>query len=374
MSKVLDGVNRLSLIESIDGDDTRFEKIVEATELLVTKLQNDELLLIPSVLASLNKNIHSDDIAIKKAEECLLEIWKSANTVYVDPPVLVYRSMLLEACNKISEDRVAYILWNTIASVLPFIDFGREVEIFKDIYLGWAEESERYSSLGLLESSGENKAPFPKRLPKLEVNIDLEKVNDFQTMFDEISKVFVKREDLYQEQYRRFKEYRETTESNIRINENMKLDTLWWSMSFSSPYLNKSYREFDPKIALILMVSDLLRLTKSAPPATVSYLLSETVSQLPKVDFETKISLKELWEYYSSNIDNFPKQVIENLHDTCEGSWSLSDFIVMALKGSSLSVDEAISKLAVSRDIKISLPALAQAIFREDSAINEVSS
>ena len=44
----------------------------------------------------------------------------------------------------------------------------------------------------------------------------------------------------------------------------------------------------------------------------------------------------------------------------------------MALKGSSISEAEAITKLGIDQDTRISLPSLAQAIFREESAKHQV--
>lgn len=371
MSKVLDGVNSLGLIEKLDGDDRRFENMVEATTLLVERLKEDEPLLIAFVLTSINQTPNSDDIAIKIADEYFTEVWKSARSIYIDTPFLLYRSMLLDACQQVALDnqRYAYILWNTIADMLPFKKLAEEKEVFENVFTQWAKESEEFTSLKLLENEKGNRIPFPRKLPTFELSNELETINDFQIMYTKLSEDFTSRETLYQNQYHRFEEYREAINKNIRSNENLKLDTLWWSKALYSASLNTSYREFEGMVALIIMASDLLSLIENAPPASVSYLLSETVANLTDIDIEDKLTLKEIWTYYSSSADKLPTEISSRLTEALYDSWTFSDFVVMALKGSSISEAEAITKLGIDQDTRISLPNLAQAIFRADSAI-----
>lgn len=374
MSKVLDGVNSLGLIEKLDGDDRRFENMVEATTLLVKRLKEDEPLLIAFVLTSINQTPNSDDIAIKIADEYFTEVWKSARSIYIDTPFLLYRSMLLDACQQVAlkDKRFAYILWNTIADILPYKRFGAEREVFESVFTQWAKESEEFTSLKLLENGKGNRIPFPRKLPTFELSNELEDIHDFQTMYTKLSEDFTSRESLYQIQYQKFEQYKEAINENIRSNENLKLETIWWSKAFYSHSLNTSYREFEGMIALIIMASDLLSLIENAPPASVSYLLSETVANLTDIDIEDKLTLKEIWTYYSSSADKLPTEISSRLTEALYDSWTFSDFVVMALKGSSISEAEAITKLGIDQDTRISLPNLAQAIFREKSAEHQV--
>mgnify|MGYP003638954470 FL=1 len=374
MSRVLDGVNSLGLIEKLDGDDRRFDNMVEATTLLVERLKEDEPLLTSFVLTSINQTPNSDDIAIKIADECFTEVWRSARSIYIDTPFLLYRSMLLDACQQLALDnqRYAYILWNTIADMLPFKRFAEEKEVFESIFSQWSKESEEYSSFDLLENGKGNKIPFPRKLPTFELSTELEGIQDFQTMYTKLSEDFTTRESLYQSQYQKFEQYRNSINENIRSNENLKLDTIWWSKALYSPSLNQSYREFEGKIALIVMVSDLLSLMENAPPASISYLIFETVADLPNIDIEEKFSLEKIWEFYSKNKDSVPKETIRQLTIGYKDNWSLKDFVSYAFSDDSFDTDTAISKLSISQDTEISLPKLAQAIFREQSAENQV--
>lgn len=374
MSQILNNINNLGLIEKLDGEDRRFDNMVKATNLLVEKLEFNEALLISCVLTSINQTPNDNDIAIEVADECFRDVWKSARSIYIDTPFLLYRSMLLDACQQIASNnqRYAYILWNTIADILPFKIFAEEKEVFENVFLQWAKESEEYSSSKLLENEQGNKIPFPKKLPAFKLSSELETINDFQIMYTKLSEDFTTRESLYQSQYQRFEEYREAISENIRSNENLKLDTLWWSKSLYSASLNKSYKEFEGKIALIIMVGDLLSLMENAPPASVSYLLFETVANLPDIDKEKKFTLKEIWNFYFQNRDNFPNQSIEQLTEGYKDNWSLKDFIYFALHDNLSDTDTAISKLIISKDTKMTLPKLAQAIFREESAERQV--
>lgn len=374
MSKVLDGINSIGLIKKLDGIDKRFEDMVEATALLVDRLKEDESLLIAFILTSINQIPNSDDTAIEIADECFTEVWRSARSIYIDTPFLLYRSMLLDSCQQVASDnqRYAYILWNTISDILPFKIFAEEKEVFENVFLQWAKESEEYSSSKLLENEKDNKIPFPKKLPAFKPSSELENINDFQIMYTKLSEDFTTRESLYQSQYQRFEEYREAINENIRSNENLKLDTLWWSKSLYSASLNKSYKEFEGKMALIIMVGDLLSLMENAPPASVSYLLFETVANLPDIDIEKEFTLEEIWNFYSQNRDNFPNQSIEQLTLGYQDNWSLKDFIYFALNDNLSNTDTAISKLIISKDTKMTLPKLAQAIFREECAERQV--
>ncbi|WP_394123653.1 GTPase-associated system all-helical protein GASH [Psychrobacter nivimaris] len=374
MSKVLDEINSIGLIKKLDGIDKRFEDMVEATTLLVERLKKEESLLIAFVLTSINQTPNSDDTAIEIADECFTEVWKSARSIYIDTPFLLYRSMLLDSCQQVASDnqRYAYILWNTISDILPFKIFAEEKEVFENVFLQWAKESEEYSSSKLLDNEKDNKIPFPKKLPAFKPSSELETINDFQIMYTKLSEDFTTRESLYQSQYQRFEEYREAINENIRSNENLKLDTLWWSKSLYSASLNKSYKEFEGKMALIVMVGDLLSLMENAPPASVSYLLFETVANLPDIDIEKEFTLEEIWNFYSQNRDNFPNQSIEQLTLGYQDNWSLKDFIYFAFDDNLSDTDTAISKLIISKDTKMTLPKLAQAIFREESAERQV--
>ena len=374
MSKVLDEINSIGLIKKLDGIDKRFEDMIEATTLLVERLKKEESLLIAFILTSINQTPNSDDIAIEIADECFTEVWKSARSIYIDTPFLLYRSMLLDACQQVASDnqRYAYILWNTISDILPFKVFAEEKEVFENVFLQWAKESEEYSSSKLLDNEKNNRIPFPRKLPAFKLSSELETIDNFQIMYTKLSEDFTTRESLYQNQYHKFEEYREAINKNIRSNENLKLDTLWWSKALYSHSLNTSYREFEGMVALIIMVSDLLSLIKNAPPASVSYLLFEAVANLTDIDIEDKLTLKEIWTYYSSSADKLPTEISSQLTEALYDSWTFSDFVVMALKGSSISEAEAITKLAIDQDTRISLPSLAQAIFRADSAIQAV--
>ena len=119
MSRVLDGVNSLGLIEKLDGDDRRFDNMVEATTLLVERLKEDEPLLTSFVLTSINQTPNSDDIAIKIADECFTEVWRSARSIYIDTPFLLYRSMLLDACQQLALDNPSSVIATQCAAEGP---------------------------------------------------------------------------------------------------------------------------------------------------------------------------------------------------------------------------------------------------------------
>ena len=102
MSTILNNINNLGLIEKLDGEDRRFDSMIEATTLLVKRLEEDEELLIAFILTSINQTPNDADIAIQVADDCFREVWKSARSIYEDTPFLIYRSMLLDACQQMT--------------------------------------------------------------------------------------------------------------------------------------------------------------------------------------------------------------------------------------------------------------------------------
>lgn len=163
MSDFLKAVNRAGLIEKLDGDDERFTKMEAAAERVSTILQEEPPQLIRAVLAGLDPDIPADDPAIQMAEKALIEEWTSLNSVHPDPPILIYRAILLDACDHVAEESNAVILWNTVTDTLPLMRLGKEESAIREMLTRWAETAEQFALV--VPTVGEIKrAPTSKKI------------------------------------------------------------------------------------------------------------------------------------------------------------------------------------------------------------------
>jgi hypothetical protein len=63
----------------------------------------------------------------------------------------------------------------------------------------------------------------------------------------------------------------------------MRLDVLWWSEALYSPSLGCGYREMELPIATLAAVVDIAAIVPALSPASVSYVLGETVYRLSRI-------------------------------------------------------------------------------------------
>ena len=170
MSDFLKKLNKAGLIEKLDGSDERFDKIEEAAKNVAEKLRETPPLMIRAVLAGLDPDISADDPAIALAADELSEVWASGRSVHTDPPVFIYRSILLDACNQVSEGVNAVILSYTAADALPLVRLGREEVIIRGILTEWARTAEEIS-LVVPTLNKSKRAPVTKKIELLSLKM-----------------------------------------------------------------------------------------------------------------------------------------------------------------------------------------------------------
>ncbi len=125
MSALLPQLLKAGLIEKLDGDDQRYEKMAKAAESLVQEFREKPALLIRAVLAGLDPDIPVTDPLIQQAKAALQEQWMTFATAYPDDPVNLFRALLLEACHQCGEGRNAVVLWGTAADTVPMLRLGK---------------------------------------------------------------------------------------------------------------------------------------------------------------------------------------------------------------------------------------------------------
>jgi len=156
--------------------------------------------------------------------------------------------------------------------------------------------------------------------------------------------------------------------SASRTSDRVRLDALWWSEALYSDALQCSYRDLQPALAAVLMALELEAIVPSPPPASVGYLLAETVHRLSGASFDRKEPLGSILDALSKACDRLPPGWTAELREVpSEGSVSVRDVVMMILSGQELAA--TMKRAGVIVDHGFSLPRLAHAVFRQQHAV-----
>lgn len=424
-TSVIATLNNMGLVEKLNGDDSKLENIQQASTVLVNNLKSDRSLLIPYVLAGLNANIDSQNIAINASEQALLSIWKTANSYYgSEKPINTYRIMLLDACNQmVNIDKSnAYILWNTVADIYPYLKFGSEKTYIEEMLHYWLEISEKFvleyiedkqfDEIDLIAKTKKKVFPnftfdkndFQKKLFLAMGSVDIEGVsfsaeqafnphnpsqgapwikefiNKFSKIYEnhiegltktanevyaQATQIASEKEAEYNRNYEKLLGNHQKVISKIKLQNNLKFESLWWSQTMYSPTQKESYRHMDVNIANLVMVEDLLRFVDVVAPDSFSYLLLEVNAKLLTEEQSHKMSLLEFFEHFKKINEAVPESIkVKNFDEPVNNVLNISDVIGLAISDNPIKVNE-IEKQLISSEIRMTLPQLAQALFRQ---------
>ncbi|MDV6344774.1 GTPase-associated system all-helical protein GASH [Nitrosomonas sp. Is37] len=405
-------------IENINGHDERFEKIQHASEALANTLRQQPRQLVPAILSGLSPNIVAEAPAILQAEEALISEWKTVRTVFTDSPVNLLRAILLAACQQAAEDQHnAAILWLTAADTLPLLKLGKEEPVIRNLLKTWATSTEELAFVGFLLSDEEQievqKLDLPKPtkaeslkvdrdalLQQIEASVGPSSQNGYQLVNpnqhwsnqqQHWSYQFAPRmrnlladvlDGLTTKLQKSQSEYLIKLANSVsdilysqqnwimqtRQAEQIRINALWWSEALYSSSLQHGYRELSPTIASAVMAIDLLNTVSAPTPASVSYLLAETVNRLPAAGFEQKLPLTALFESLKNH--SLPNKWLKPFTSPPEtGCLSLRDAAVLILNGQETQIDNVIQRIGTEGTFELSLPRFAQALFRQEQAV-----
>lgn len=429
MTDLLTELLNAGLIENLNGDDQRFEKIEQAAKTVAQQFREQPPLLIRAVLAGLDADIAEDDSLIVQAEQALVTEWKAVRSVFPDRPVNMLRAILLDACNQVAEeDNHAAILWLTAADTLPLLQLGREEAVVRSMLETWARYAEEKALAGLALTADEAKQitvgdlKLPKftklESPKVDRAALLQKVEGAagpsnaqnttltnpnphwpnanhswsyqfasrmqQLLADELdnltSKFSKSQSDANQQVQTYLTQLTEVVDEALNSQqhwvqktqqaEQIRLNALWWSEALYSSSLRCSYRELAPAIATVVMAVDLLNEAAKPTPASVGYLLAEAVNRLPDAGFTQKLSLQDLLATLDKERHQLSKDWLETLTTPPDtGRLSLRDVALLVLTGKTQDVAAALNRVGASGEFAVSLPQFAQALFRQEQAV-----
>jgi hypothetical protein len=438
MVSILESFLSYGLIENIDGSDERYEKIEQATIALAENFRGEPSLLIRAIVSGLNPEVSTEDKFVTQAKECLKKEWKAYSTVYTDEPINLFRGMILDACERVSDDDYnASIMWLSASDVLPLLRLGKEEQLLNEFMTSLAHQAEsnciqnntmeklqkekvikldevqdisKFISIKvdrdeLFSSIGD--AAGVSHVNKEGTNVTGENPNrywtnnnqnwagDFaermsNTIADELELITTKltkndnslnsslvqyKQQLKEELEKSLNEQRLNTQRHLKetlavqTQEQTRLNVLWWSEALYSPSLNSSYREYSTELASTLMSFDLLDEITVPVPASVGYMLSETVSKLKDVDFEKQLCFYEFLTALRSEKGNIDTDWLVNLQlPESDSSLNIIDLIITALKADSCDLESLINSSVVPEKWQSSLPLLSRIIFKQAQA------
>lgn len=430
MTNLLTELLNAGLIEKLEGDDGRFSKIEQAAKVIAQELREQPSQLIRAILAGLDPDIADDDPLIVRAEQALVEEWKSVRGIFPDGLVNMLRAILLDGCNQVAEEgNNAAILWLTAADTLPLLRLGRgEEAVIRRLLDEWARiaeeralaahaltdiEEEQVQDIDLkfpktnsLEPPKVNRAAlltkvegavgpnnqqgqpapdpnpywpnqqqhwswqFAPRMQKLLA----EELDLLATEFHKSQLAEIKEVQTYLNKLTKavneslISQQRKTQE--VRQSEQIRLNSLWWAEALYSSSLHCSYRELVPVIATVAMAVDLLNEVAKPTTASVGYLLAEAVNRLPGASFNQKLTLTALLEALGSGRSRLSGEWLEAFDAPTEaGRISLRDGVISVLTGKAHDVVTTLKRMGANGDFEMSLPELAHTLFRQEQAV-----
>lgn len=429
MSDVLTELLDAGLLGRLDGDDARFAKLERAAGAIGDHLHEHPRELVQAVLAGLDPDIAPGDPSIQLAKRVLQVEWKSVTSVYPSEPLGLLRALLLAACAALADKhaRDASILWLTAADTLPLRRLGKEEPVVRRMLTAASARTEEAADTASSEYAG---APDAENLPAIEVEVDSTSAHtvDRATLLDRItaaagpqsrkgrlkeanphwahstpewayefadrmaelmadtidaaaasahaSVVRVAEQQAaliatVMEHTAQQQRWTKTTGAMLsagRTRDRVRLDTLWWSEALYSDTLRCSYRELEPVLAAVLMALELARIVPSPPPASVGYLLAETVHRLPRASFDHRQPWSGVLDALATARDHLPLGWTAELCESPrEGSLSLRDVVVLTLSGQDPAV--SLERAHITADHPVALPHLAHALFRQQLAV-----
>jgi hypothetical protein len=144
----------------------------------------------------------------------------------------------------------------------------------------------------------------------------------------------------------------------------MRLDVLWWSESLYSPSAQLGYRELSLPVAAVVAAADIAAIVPALAPATVCYVLGETVYRLARIldnNVEQPIvSLLQMLTDAKPNLgDEFPSV------PTSDMRVSLLDLVEEACTGRTISSEILRSRTGIDGALKLFPAELAMWVFRD---------
>ena len=328
---------------SLDGKEERYTYLEETAAALAKDLKAKKALIIPATLVALDPEADENEPSFEFAENALKSRWKLLRNSERDRPRTMLRVLLFVALMQASagDARVQQVVWQSAASILPYLALGREKSVFYRELERIGIEAEKAAIAAFQVSNAaepaKNDPPSAIKVePLAGVTLKAEywarklaaavgpqdtqgqipdgnrywpQINSAETRTawvtdfgDRMSKVLSEQSSTISsditgkvtEALREFAKkiaasqkdqvdaLRSIVTEAATANEYAQLrqDVLWWKEALYSTTLRCSYRALPKATAVVAMAHDLFQVVPAIVPESVVYLLAEAVHQL----------------------------------------------------------------------------------------------
>lgn len=411
----------------IGGDDSRFAKMQSAASALAARFTQEPSLLIPATLIALDNGVDEMDPMFSLVEELVIAEWKTLRNTHVNRPRELLRSIIIDALAATIKGKAeaAAAVWNTAAGPLrhgqvrlgkagPLVD-----RLLKDAR--HAAEAEAVSRTGLAaplstkngkkwettengklavastikddellrdvaRAAGphypvnqpldgapnphwSNSAPHwshdftPRMTAALVKAVNLGTARLAESLGTNLSAHI---RTLGRQLTEQLHEVEQLQSEMIRSHDSsrMRLDVLWWSEALYSPTLQTGYHDLALPVAAVAAAADLATLVPALAPASVCYVLGETVFRVARVqeadgDQPILSYLNTLASAKTTFGDGFPSATTNDLR------LPLLDLVGAASTGRQVSAEVLRSRAGIEGNLELSAAEFAMWVFSD---------
>lgn len=383
----------------VGDNDTRLENLESSIADVQEKLSKDIKLIPVFTLVALDPNVPEGEQTLIDTETILTNHWRALRTKYSDRPIQILRGVILNALYNlgIKDPKLARIIYLTASNLYPYIELNREAAIVhkllsdlseiaeKNATEDWAlQEKEQAVSIPTLKISGLKFGEI--KLDKDELEAGLLKaaqtdpatnhgpqngpqhwsphfartatqtiVDVFTSTFDEFGKS-VSPDTLETPVNKFFADFKKsfdgvlkTTFKSIQaVEQRSKL--LWWKETLYSASLKRGYRELDKPLQSVMMAYDLYVLLPALTPASVDYLLKDTL-RLVNSELDLEVTFKEI---LANTVTNRSQEVLKPYFEDFPGEngrLTITQFLRLLIHGR-VKVDDFTNRTGIGLDRK----------------------
>lgn len=377
---ILQPILKAGLLDLGDSDE-RLKNIEKSISDLEIKLKKEQSLLPTFTLVALDPSISPEEPVLNIVEEIIVTHWKALRSKFTETPVPIIRAVILCALYNVglSDAKIARIIYLTGSNFYPYAKLGREKEIVEKIITDLGELAEKNANEEWALNEEEPKLKISTlKLSGLqlgEVKIDskilqaglqtaigndstghgtqhgggtswgthfstkasttIQKVVEegFKTMGESVSSSSI--EDPINKFFTDFKksldQVLKSSFSSIQsVERRSKL--LWWKETLYSSELQSSYRDLNTTTQSAMMARDLYFQLPSIVPASVDYLLKDTLLLINK-DADVKMKFSEyLNQLKMTENTTLFKDYFEDV-DAEIRRITITDFIILVIRG-----------------------------------------
>ena len=149
---------------------------------------------------------------------------------------------------------------------------------------------------------------------------------------------------------------------NMAATVSQRLDILWWAETLYSPTLRQSYRSLKPELAALAMPSDLLRILPTPLPASVTYMLGETIGKLPGASFAERRTVVEIVQQLRA--EGAAIRQLSSAPGVASGRRPIADLLEGIVHGSQEDSASILHRCGLPSDATLTLPEVGMWFFR----------